>query len=120
MEKKNLRYKVGKLGVKMPILINLFKKVPWILFMAVTAVALGAFIALSDMTIIVYFMIVLGTFLLSLFLSVLFKHPKSVIQIILFSLSIRVFFYDIIKNLLLSSWDGGILSRGYRCLRISW
>jgi hypothetical protein len=97
MKEKNLRYKVGKLGVKMPILINLFKKVPWILFMAVTAVALGAFIALSDMTIIVYFMIVLGTFLLSLFLSVLFKHPKSVIQIILFSLSIRVFFMILLK-----------------------
>ena len=65
--------------------------------MAVTAVALGAFVALSDMTIIVYFMIVLGSFLLSLFLSVLLKQPKSVIQIILFSLSIRVCFMILLK-----------------------
>ena len=94
---KNFRYKVGKLGVKMPFLINLFQKFPWILFMSVTAVSLGVFVAFNDITIIVYFMIVLGTFLFSVFLSVLFNQPKSVIQLILLALSIRVFFMILLK-----------------------
>lgn len=81
----------------MTFLINLIQKFPWILFMSVTAVSLGACVALSDKTIIVYFMIVLGTFLLSVLLSVLFKHPKSIIQLILLALSIRVFFMILLK-----------------------
>ena len=65
--------------------------------MVITAISIGAFVAFSDITIIVYLMIVLGSFLLSLFLSSLFKHPKSVMNLILLALSIRVFVMILLK-----------------------
>jgi len=81
----------------MPLRIHIFQKLLWILFMTIIAVAIGAYVALNDMTVNYYLIILLASFVLSVFLSVLFKHPKSVIKIILFALSVRIFIFILLK-----------------------
>jgi hypothetical protein len=65
--------------------------------MTILAVSIGAFVALNNMTINYYVIVLLLAFLISVFLSVLFKHPKSVINIILFALSVRIFIFILLK-----------------------
>ncbi|MBP0724475.1 hypothetical protein J5Y03_04640 [Bacillus sp. RG28] len=52
---------------------------------------------MNNLTINYYLLIVLITFLLAVLLSMLFKHPKSVIKIILFGLSFRILILIVLK-----------------------
>ena len=74
----------------MPFQFLKLQKIPLFLCMLAIAVVLGACISLVDVKFNLYLTILLIAFLLSTSLSVIFKHPKSVIQIIFFALSIRV------------------------------
>lgn len=74
----------------MPFQFYKLQKIPLFLFMLVGAVVLGSCISLVDVRINLYLTILLIAFLLSTSLSILFNHPRSVIQIIFFALSIRV------------------------------
>lgn len=65
--------------------------------MICAAVPLGLFISLNNFHVNIYLIVVLLTFFLAVFLSVLFKHPSYVIKIILLALSIRIVILIVLK-----------------------
>lgn len=76
---------------------QLYQKVLWIIMMTAGAAFIGALVAFGDILFNLYISILLAAFCLSVLLAVLFKHPKIVILLVLFALSIRVFMMVLLK-----------------------
>ena len=81
----------------MPFQIYKYQKIPLFLLMVAVAVLLGICISFVDVRVYLYLTILLIAFLLSVSLSVLFNHPKRIIHIIFFALTLRVTIFILLK-----------------------
>ncbi|WP_394603862.1 hypothetical protein [Fictibacillus sp. UD] len=74
--------------------IQVFSWMIGILFLSST---IGLLVSFNNMSMNIYFLIVLLTLTLSTFISILFKHPPIVIQIIVLALSVRIIIFLYLK-----------------------
>ena len=81
----------------MPFQLYKHQKIPSILIMLATAILLAVCISFVDIRITLYMTILLIAFLISTSLSALFNHPKRVIYIIFFALSLRLIIFILLK-----------------------
>lgn len=81
----------------MPFQFYKYQKIPLVLVMLAVAMLLAICISFVDVSIAIYMTILLIAFLISTILSVLFNHPKRIIHIIFFALSLRVTIFILLK-----------------------
>ena len=81
----------------MPFQLYKYQKIPSLFIVLATAISLAICISFVDIRITLYMTILLIAFLISASLSVLFNHPKRIIYIIFFALSLRLTIFILLK-----------------------
>lgn len=69
----------------------------WMIGILMLSTAVGFLVSFNDMSVNIYFLIILLTLTLSTLVSILFKHPPIVIQLIILALSVRIMIFLFLK-----------------------
>ena len=69
----------------------------WMIGILMISTAIGFLVSFNDMSVNIYILIILLTLSLSTLISILFKHPPIVIQLIILALSVRIMIFLFLK-----------------------